>query len=72
MDNQRLELKNQALLERVSEITTTYENRVADLRVEVTLLTQQKQALEQEVNRLNELVPKDNEDDYKSVYPDSE
>ena len=55
------DLKNQALLETVSEITTNYENRVADLRVEVTVLTAEKQALEEEVKRLNELVPKDND-----------
>lgn len=39
MDNtKRLELKNQALLEKVGSLTTNYENQVADLRVEVTML----------------------------------
>lgn len=58
MDNtQRLELKNQALLEKVSSLTTNYENQIADLRVECTLLAQELQRTEQElasvVERLN-------------------
>lgn len=32
----RKDLKIQALLERVSSLTTDYENRIADLRVELT------------------------------------
>lgn len=44
MDNaQRLELKNQALLEKVSSLTTNYENQIADLRVEVTMLMNELQ-----------------------------
>lgn len=35
------ELKIQALLERVSELTTQYENKVADLRVELTVTANQ-------------------------------
>lgn len=31
------DLKIQALLERISTLTTEYENKIADLRVEVTL-----------------------------------
>lgn len=30
------ELKEQALLERIGELTTSYENKIADLRVEIT------------------------------------
>lgn len=48
------ELKVQALLERVSEITTTYENRVADLRVELTTVSQELQEVRVEVQRLND------------------
>lgn len=41
-DNQlRNELKVQALLEKVSNLTTRYENEVADLRVELTILSKQ-------------------------------
>ena len=50
MDNtQRLELKNQALLEKVSSLTTNYENQIADLRVEVTMLMSELQHTEQEL-----------------------
>lgn len=42
MDNK--DLKIQALTERIAELTAAYENRIADLRVEVTVLTN---ALEQ-------------------------
>lgn len=45
----RNELKVQALLERVSSLTVEYENKVADLRVEVTLLSNQIQATQSEV-----------------------
>lgn len=66
MDNtQRLELKNQALLEKVSSLTTNYENQVADLRVEVTLLTHELQNTQKElasaVERLNAATEGENE-----------
>jgi chromosome segregation ATPase len=52
-------LKVQALLERVSSLTTEYENRVADLRVDLTLGAQEKEAVQQELevvkNELDEL-----------------
>lgn len=48
----RNELKNQALLERVSELATQYENRVADLRVEVTLQSQELVGKSAEIERL--------------------
>lgn len=39
------ELKVQALLERVSNLTAEYENKVADLRVELTMLSQEVASL---------------------------
>lgn len=58
MDNtNRLELKNQALLEKISSLTTNYENQVADLRVEITILSNELQSAQTElsaaVERLN-------------------
>lgn len=49
---QKLEWKNQALLERVSEITTSYENKVADLRVELTGVSQGLEQARAEIERL--------------------
>lgn len=40
----RTELKVKALLERVSNLTTEYENKVADLRVELTVVSQERDA----------------------------
>lgn len=40
MDYDRKDLKIQALLEKVSELTTNYENKIADLRVEITVKDQ--------------------------------
>lgn len=37
----RKDLKIQALLEKVSNMTAQYENQVADLRVELTIATQE-------------------------------
>lgn len=48
----RNELKVQALLEKVSNLTTNYENQVADLRVDVTLLSQENNSLKQELEAL--------------------
>lgn len=39
------ELKMQALLERVAQLTADYENKVADLRVAYTVVTQERDAL---------------------------
>jgi hypothetical protein len=38
MDLDRKDLKIQALLEKISSLTTQYENQIADLRVELTLV----------------------------------
>jgi len=48
----RNELKVKALLERVSVLTSQYENQDADRRVEITVLTQQVQDLQREVENL--------------------
>lgn len=59
--NNKLELKTQALLERISNLTAEYENKVADLRVELTLVTQERDSLLQEVNTLRENVVQEEE-----------
>lgn len=46
---QRLELKNQALLEKISSLTTNYENQIADLRVEMTVLAQDLNSTREEL-----------------------
>lgn len=48
----RKDLKVQALLEKISNLTTQYENQVADLRVELTVSEIEKQNLEQRVTEL--------------------
>lgn len=54
---QKLELKTQALLEKVSSLTANYENTIADLRVELTMvsaeLSHTQQELASAVDRLN-------------------
>ena len=37
MELDRKDLKIQALLEKISSLTTQYENQIADLRVELTI-----------------------------------
>ena len=44
---ERLELKVQALLEKVSSLTANYENQIADLRVDVTLYDRTIEALQE-------------------------
>jgi len=44
-----LELKVQALLEKIGNIVASYENQVADLRVELTLLSKKNEELESEI-----------------------
>lgn len=57
----RKDLKIQALLEKISNLTTQYENQVADYRVDLTVVSSERDEfaerivqLEQEVARLNE------------------
>lgn len=45
-------LKIQALKESISNLVANYEEKVADLRVEVTVLTQEKQQLQADNDRL--------------------
>lgn len=64
------ELKNRALLERVSILTTEYENRCADLRVELTIQAQELGELKDENERLVkdlELLNASVEDDAEDV-----
>ena len=46
------ELKVEALRQRVGQLTVEHEDRAADYRVEITLLTQRLQELEAENNNL--------------------
>ena len=48
----RKDLKIQALLEKVSSLTTQYENQVADLRVELTISESEKQTLTERITEL--------------------
>jgi hypothetical protein len=60
MEN-KLELKIQGLLERISQLTTNYENNIADLRVALTMVTNERDQLRQEMTEL-----KDSEMSFKS------
>lgn len=44
------ELKEQALLERIGQLTVQYEDRIADLRVELTRMAQEKAELQSALN----------------------
>lgn len=55
-------LKVQALLEKISELVSNYENRCADLRVDITLLAADRDALLEQVKTLTEQTePQDGE-----------
>lgn len=43
MELNRHELKNQALLEKISNMTAQYENQIADLRVALTIAEAEKE-----------------------------
>jgi hypothetical protein len=49
-----MSLKEQALLERFAEMIPAYESRIADLRVEVTNLTQRVNELTAELGQYDE------------------
>lgn len=49
----RKDLKIQALLEKVSSLTTQYENQIADLRVELTVSEVERESLAKELESLN-------------------
>lgn len=48
------DLKIQALLERLSNTTATKENEIADLRVSLTLVTNERDALKKELEAVKE------------------
>ena len=48
----RNELKVQALLEKISNLTAQYENQVADFRVELTMLNQENEQLRTRISEL--------------------
>lgn len=52
MDKQ--ELKSLALLERVGELTRSYEDRIADLRVALTEVTNERDELQSALTELRE------------------
>lgn len=56
MENEidRKDLKAQALLERIGALTSQYENQVADLRVELTLVVNENTELTEKVKQLEE------------------
>jgi len=59
----RKDLKIQALLEKVSSLTTQYENQVADLRVELTISESMREGLIERVKELeNSDVPQETTD----------
>lgn len=52
MDNDRNTLKIQALLEKISNMTAQYENQAADMRVDFTLISQERDMLQARVKEL--------------------
>jgi hypothetical protein len=56
----RKDLKIQALLEKISSLTTSYENNAADLRVELTLASQERDQVQQELEGLKNEVAESN------------
>lgn len=63
LENAKLKLKVQALNERLAEVTTDSENRIADLRVDLTLMSQQGDQLREQLRQLQQ-----GQDDFN--YPD--
>lgn len=58
------DLKIQALTERVASLTADYENKVADLRVELTVVSHERDGLSnalQELSNKDADVPEDSE-----------
>lgn len=48
----RKDLKSRALLERVANLTAEYEEKVADLRVELTIVSQERDQLKAELDEV--------------------
>jgi hypothetical protein len=61
----RKDLKIQALLEDISQLTTQYKNQIADLRVELTISENDKRNLESRVAELEEPDKADEKEDAK-------
>ena len=55
MENQidEKDLKSQALLERISQLTTQYEEQVANLRVALTIVSQERDGFKAQVEEKN-------------------
>lgn len=51
MTQDRKDLKIQALLEKVSNLTMNYENQVADLRVDLTLMSDALQLMQEQQDK---------------------
>lgn len=49
----RNELKIQALLEKISNMTAQYENQIADLRVDLTIISQDRDQLRAQLDSLD-------------------
>lgn len=62
MTSDRKTLKIEALLQKISSIVTNYENQVADLRVEVTVLTEEVNRLQSELDEEKEKSQQDTAD----------
>jgi hypothetical protein len=52
MELDRKDLKIQALTERIAHLTAEYENKVSDLRVELTITSAERDGYQQEVEQL--------------------
>lgn len=48
-NNRELELKVQALTQRLSEVVAEYENKIADLRVVITMAVEDQETVDAEV-----------------------
>lgn len=67
----KLTLKNQALLQRISELTSDYEDKYQSLRVEYTLVVSERDELAQELeNARKELESVQEADTYADVTAD--
>ena len=64
MEYDRKDLKIQALLEKVRDLTVVHENEKADLRVEVTLLREEIRQLNEKVGTLENSDVPNPEDQY--------
>ena len=54
------ELKEQALLERIGELTVQYEDKIANLRVELTKMAQAASQTAERIKQLEELTVEKN------------